>query len=221
MTEYLRVVKWEKFQHYKERNPPWIKLHVSVMEKYEWEQLSDIGKGHLVALWMLASRTNNRIAKDANWIMRKCSLKSKINLEELISLGFIEMYQDASDLLSPCLQNATLVEESRDREEESKVEPDTPEMFEFENVRMTMDEKEKLIARFGRETARALVERFNNYSYSKPKKFREYVDHYRTLLNWGADLPRADGGGNSRDEIERAKRRTASKAADEKSGFKP
>ena len=54
---YLRVRNFEQFQHYKERNPIWIKLYCSLLDDYEFAQLPDmiIGKtgdkgGDIVAI---------------------------------------------------------------------------------------------------------------------------------------------------------------------------
>ena len=30
---HLRVRNWERYQHYKERNPPWIKLYVELLDE--------------------------------------------------------------------------------------------------------------------------------------------------------------------------------------------
>ena len=29
---------WSDFQHYKERNPPWIRLHRSLLDNFEWAE---------------------------------------------------------------------------------------------------------------------------------------------------------------------------------------
>ena len=33
--EYIVVNDWERHQHYKNRNPPWIKLETDIIEKYD------------------------------------------------------------------------------------------------------------------------------------------------------------------------------------------
>ena len=57
---------WWKYQHYKlMRNPPWIKLHASTLEDYDFGRLQDASKMHLCAIWLLASRTENKIPWDS------------------------------------------------------------------------------------------------------------------------------------------------------------
>ena len=34
--EYFTVRNWRKFQHYTDRNPPWIKLHFEMLSSADW-----------------------------------------------------------------------------------------------------------------------------------------------------------------------------------------
>jgi len=110
---YFSISNWDEFQHYKDRNPPWIKLHNQLLDNYEFENLPDATKGHLLCIWMLASRTNNKLPYDPAWIKRKIGANSAVDLKTLQSSGFIELHnveQDASKVLVP-------EEKRRDREE--------------------------------------------------------------------------------------------------------
>src|SRR5687768_18068275 len=51
---------FESFQHYKDRAPPWIKLYNELLDDYEFGQLPDASKMHLVAIWLLASRSDRK-----------------------------------------------------------------------------------------------------------------------------------------------------------------
>ncbi len=61
------VKNFERFQHYKDRSPPWIKLYNELLDDYSFACLDDAAKFHLIAIWLLASRTDNRIPYDATW----------------------------------------------------------------------------------------------------------------------------------------------------------
>ena len=115
--EYLEVKNWEKFQHYTKRDPPWIKLYYSTLDDYEYACLQDASKLLLISLWMLAGRTNNKIPCDTVWIKSKSMIKGKINLDPLVSAGFITVNGDASKMLANCKQDATLRREEKRREE--------------------------------------------------------------------------------------------------------
>jgi len=126
MKQYFKVKNWDEFQHYKDRNPPWIKLHNHLLDDYDFECLSDSAKGHLLCIWMLASRTKNLMPMDVTWISKKIGSTSKVNLNALVSSGFLVMVQVASNTLQDESHNATglvpSVEESRGETEKSRAE---------------------------------------------------------------------------------------------------
>jgi hypothetical protein len=113
MSSFFRVKNFEKFQHYKDRNPPWIKLHRDLLKNYEFSCLQDASKVHLVLIWLLASQMDNRVPDDIEWLKGQLGTRQKINLEELKTAGFIipindvaDCKQDASVSLSSCQQNS-------------------------------------------------------------------------------------------------------------------
>lgn len=86
---YLSVKNFEKFQHYKNRNPPWIKLYFDLLDDYEFLQLPDATKWHLVASFLLASRHSNKIPADKEWIKGRIRATAKINFNLLKEAGFL------------------------------------------------------------------------------------------------------------------------------------
>jgi hypothetical protein len=126
------VKNLERFQHYKDRAPPWIKLYNELLDDYHFGLLPDASKMHLIAIWLLASRSENKIPYDATWVGRRINANSKVDLDLLVDSGFIVVNQevrivgqDASNALAPCKQNACPeregeTEKRRDREEGEK-----------------------------------------------------------------------------------------------------
>ena len=106
-TRYFKVVNLEKYQHYTKRNPPWIKLHASTLEDYDFGRLQDASKMHLCAIWLLASRTDNKIPWDAEWISKRINATAEVDLTSLQDAGFIELIGDASNTLATRKQSAT------------------------------------------------------------------------------------------------------------------
>lgn len=102
---YVEVVNWERFQHYhKGRKPPWIKLYNSLLDgDYDFEQLSDTSKLHLILIWLLASRLDNKIPADEAWLKRKLMVGGPVRLKPLLDAGFL---RHASDVLDSCEQRA-------------------------------------------------------------------------------------------------------------------
>jgi hypothetical protein len=50
-----RIKNWRKFQHFKNRRPPWIKLYRDLLDDPEWHDLDPAAAKLLVTLWLLAS----------------------------------------------------------------------------------------------------------------------------------------------------------------------
>lgn len=94
--QYLRVRNWEKFQHYKDRRPPWIKLYVELCDDYAFTQLSDAGKYHLIGVLLLAARTDNKIPNDPLWVQSAISAKTRVDLVALIDGGYLVPWKQAS-----------------------------------------------------------------------------------------------------------------------------
>jgi hypothetical protein len=104
--KYLSVKNWSEFQHYKDRSPPWIKLHRDLLNDYDFSCLQDASKAHLMLLWLLASQMDNKIPADQKWLKNKLSTTNDINVKELIDKGFLLMEQDASIEIAESKQSA-------------------------------------------------------------------------------------------------------------------
>lgn len=116
MTGYFSVRNFDKFQHYKDRNPPWIRLYNSLLDSYEYACLPDASKAHLLAIFLLASRLNNKIPADVHWLKNAIHATESVDLNVLTAHDFIVMDHDCSETLAACEQSA-LPEKRRGRGE--------------------------------------------------------------------------------------------------------
>lgn len=121
MPSHIEVKNYEHFQHYKDRRPPWIKLYNDLLEDYEFGCLPDASKWLAVGLWLLASRTGNRIPNDPKWIARMIHASGEIDLAPLVSAGFVTVVQDASVALAE--RSVSAIPEG---EEETETDPEPP-----------------------------------------------------------------------------------------------
>lgn len=94
--KYLRVVKLEQFQHYKNRGPYWIKLHNSLLSSRSWVKLDDASRVLMIACMLIASKTNNQIPLDAEYVRRVAYLHEEPNFQPLIDVGFLETCEGES-----------------------------------------------------------------------------------------------------------------------------
>lgn len=51
----MKIKNWKKFQHFKDRRPPWIKLYRDILEDPDWHKLKGDDAKALVMLWLIAS----------------------------------------------------------------------------------------------------------------------------------------------------------------------
>lgn len=111
MSGTLRVRNWGEFQHYKRRNPPWIKLHRKLLDNREYQLLEDGPARLLFDLWLVASESDDgSIPFDSAalaWRLRRPVQEIRANLQVLIRSGFIVATgHDASNVLALRLHDA-------------------------------------------------------------------------------------------------------------------
>lgn len=51
----MRIKDWHKFQHFKDRRPPWVKLYRELLEDPDWFDLEPKYAKALVMFWLIAS----------------------------------------------------------------------------------------------------------------------------------------------------------------------
>lgn len=102
MATKYKIKNWEKYQHYKDRNPPWIKLHVEILASEDWVTLADASKLLMVVCMIVAARNNGVIEGNPDYIKRVAYLDKRPDLTPLIECGFLEeVLADASESKQP------------------------------------------------------------------------------------------------------------------------
>lgn len=108
---YLRIRNWEKFQHYKNRRPPWVRYHVETLDDYELLSLPYTTQLVYDRLLLLAARTDNNIPHDPDRIGGQTNIDATTvqeALEILLDAGFVnkaESKRSASKALARRKQN--------------------------------------------------------------------------------------------------------------------
>lgn len=122
---------WGEFQHYKDRDPSWIKLHKKLLDNFEFHQLPLASRALAPMLWLLASEY-----KDGVMVATPQKLAFRLRLTEgeltdalmpLVSAGFFSVEHDASELIADCKPDASprrdKEEEQVETQEQTEVEP--------------------------------------------------------------------------------------------------
>lgn len=125
---FFRIKNWAEFQHYRDRSPPWIKLHRNLLTSRTWVALSSEGRVLAIASMMLAADTDNKIPADPDYLRRVAYLDFTPDLQALADVQFIEFIDNDGNLLadaSKLLANASS-EERRGEERQRRAEQSRP-----------------------------------------------------------------------------------------------
>lgn len=66
----MKIKNWSKFQHFKDRKPPWVKLYRDVLDDMEWYELDPLASKVLVMCWLIASEDEGRLPTSKNLAFR-------------------------------------------------------------------------------------------------------------------------------------------------------
>ena len=105
--KYYRIKNWQQYQHYKDRNPPWIKLHRELLTSETWVSLDDASRVLAIASMMLAAATGNKIPSNPDYLRRVAYLHSDPNLSQLLEIDFIEFIDEKVNIASTLLADAS------------------------------------------------------------------------------------------------------------------
>ena len=98
---FLQVPNWREFQHYKNRRPPWIKLHRTLLDNYDYHQLPLASRALAPCLWLIASDDEDGVIECASealaFRLRVTEEDLLQALKHLVDRGF---FVDASKTLA-------------------------------------------------------------------------------------------------------------------------
>jgi hypothetical protein len=122
------VKNWSTFQHYKDRSPPWIKLHRALLDDFLFTSLPIASKALAPLVWLLAAESNDgSFESDPAYLafrLRWPLDEMLAGLNPLIEKGFIT---GASGVLAECVQVATPEREGEtERETEKRASKSPP-----------------------------------------------------------------------------------------------
>lgn len=102
---YIYVTDWDRFQHYKDRRPAWVKNYLDLLENEEYLELGAADRALLECIWKWTGLVGNgRVPAKPASLRKRFRLKF-CNVERLCDAGFIEVR--ASKALAPRYQHAS------------------------------------------------------------------------------------------------------------------
>lgn len=129
----LRVKNWSQYQHYKDRAPPWIKLHFKLLHSRDWVSASDSDRVLAIASMLIASQDDagdGSFEADPDYFQRVAYLSKRPDFNNLIRLGFLE---SASKTEQKQANVSTETETETETETTLSGKPDSPPPEKREN----------------------------------------------------------------------------------------
>lgn len=129
MPNFIAIKAWDRFQHYKDRDPPWVKFYRDILTSESWVLGTDASRLLQVASILLAARYSNEIPARYDLIKKVANLdlserQYKEALEHLISTNFLEIQSCTSDKDSPVQPASTVLAICSSEAEQSREETD-------------------------------------------------------------------------------------------------
>jgi hypothetical protein len=119
MTQY-RIKGWNKFQHFKDRRPPWIKLYRDLLDDMDWHELDGDCAKTLISLWLIASENEGQLP-DTRKLAFRLRMSEKALSAQISQLDhWLEVHDNT--LISDCYQD-----DAPETETETETEIHCPE----------------------------------------------------------------------------------------------
>lgn len=121
--DIMRIKNWEEFQHFKDRNPIWIKLYRKLLDDKQWHDLDPQSAKVLIMLWLLASE-HNGVLPNVEEISFRLRMPEKVILSTVSKLSHWLLHSDIN-LISSCHQD--VISETETETEKISPLPSLPE----------------------------------------------------------------------------------------------
>jgi hypothetical protein len=133
----IKINNWSSFQSYKDRKPPWIRFHKSLLDNFEYQCMSANARALLPMLWLLASEDEDPtsgLIRDNNakiaFRLRLPRQEVDEGVAEIEAAGFIEQNQPCNESVTEPLRNGL---ESVTPETETETETETDKKLSSDN----------------------------------------------------------------------------------------
>jgi hypothetical protein len=115
----IMIKDWNRFQHFRDRRPPWVKLYRDILDDIEWFELPGECAKSLVMMWLIASENDGCLPSIKELAFRLRKNKSE-TIQIVTKLSHWLEYDDI-DLISECHQ-VDIPERETEAEAESERE---------------------------------------------------------------------------------------------------
>ena len=184
-----RIKGWNKFQHFRNRRPPWIKVYRDLLENPDWHALDGELAKTLISLWLIASEDTDKEGtlpsiRTLAFRLRTSETKMKQSLSQLnqwLESDDINLISSGYQVDTPETETETEKEIEAEREKKtrkpkgSRLDTDSVLMPSWETFRKT--ERPDLVPG-------VVFSRFKDYWISQPGQRGVKLDWFATWRNW-------------------------------------
>ena len=153
----FKVKDWHTFQSYKDRSPPWIRLHKRLLDDFDYQRMSAEARALLPMLWLMASEDKDPVSgmlrfgyEVIAFRLRQPEKAIKSAMAEIVAAGFVEQINEAKSasygFVTDSLRNC-----HSETETETETETDYSSVFEeFWKIypKKRIGAKDKALAKF-------------------------------------------------------------------------
>lgn len=100
----IRVKNWQKYQSYKDRKPPWIRFHRSLIDNPQFQKMSADARALLPMIWLLACEDKDPVSgcvrmsyEDIAWRLRLPEKTVESAILEMQESDFIECIESVTE----------------------------------------------------------------------------------------------------------------------------
>ena len=181
----MRVRNFNKFQHFKDRRPPWIKLYRDLLDDVEWFELDDKSSKTLVMLWLIASEdhTSEGQLPDVKTLAFRLRIKESELKQRLTKLDKWLIHDDIS-VISGRYQDGL-------PETETETETETDRGVRFQDFWSLYPKKkdkaaaERAWTKLKPEVRRLALAALPNFQFDE-REGGQFIKHPATWLNAGS-----------------------------------
>ena len=126
----IKIPDWSSLQSYKDRRPPWIRLHRKLLDNYKFHSMSADSRAMLPMLWLIAAEHKDPTAgiveaepDEIAFRLRLCNETVTKSLQEMHNAGFVIYTSSTGSTDTTCYE--TVTKPLRNRNETVTTETET------------------------------------------------------------------------------------------------
>jgi hypothetical protein len=145
----LRIKNWEKFQHFKDRRPPWVKLYRDILDDPDWFDLDPKAAKILVMLWLIASEDDGFLPEAKKLAFRLRTTEQEVE-QAVISLSQWIEVRNTRDIDAISTRYQVDVPETEKRQRQRQSTGDHPLFEDFWSAYPRKDSKATALKAFSK-----------------------------------------------------------------------